>query len=251
MRPTVLNPLFAETASLKGIGPKLAALIGRVAGPNVVDVLFLRPASLIDRRTRPMIANAPLGEIVTLDVEIGAHDPPKRPRQPYRVACSDESGHLTLTFFKPRPDFLEKALPVGGRRLISGRIDSYSGALQMTHPDYIVDPQNPLAMPLIEPVYPLTAGLTNSVMRRATQAALGRTPDLPEWLDPAFKRAQNWPSWRVALLSLHTPQSPADLDSSAPARRRLAYDELLANQLALALVRASHAGLTGLSLIHI
>lgn len=239
MRPSLLNPLFADVTSLKGVGPRLAALVTKAAGPRVVDVLFTRPHGVTDRSSRPKIAEAAVGMVATMKVRVDKHHPPAVKRLPYKVICSDDTGFITLIFFHARPDYLAKMLPEGTTRLISGRIDDYSGARQMTHPDYIVDPAVEGGLPLFEPVYPLTAGLPPSVMRKAAQGALERTPVLPEWQDEAWRAKNRFPSWNEAIRAVHAPQSTIDLSPTAPALARLAYDELLANQLALALIRSA------------
>ena len=238
MRPSVLNPLFADITVFPGVGPKLAALIGRVAGPRVVDLILTPPIGVIDRSARPRIAEAALGRLATLDLVVDRHHPPPKGRRlPYRVICSDETGFVTLVFFHARADYLQKALPEGARRLVSGKIEDFNGALQITHPDYIADPEKPGDMPLFEAVYPLTAGLTANVMRKAAANALAQAPALPEWQEPAWLKAHGWSGWNDALAALHGPQKLDDLALTAPARLRLAYDEMLSNQLALLLVR--------------
>jgi ATP-dependent DNA helicase RecG len=172
---------------------------------------------------------------VTLTLTVEAHFPPGSSRLPYRVRCADETGFVTLIFFHARGDWLEKALPVGAVRVVSGKLEAYNSQLQMNHPDHIGVPgEVELA---IEPVYGLTAGLSLKMMRKAVQAALTRVPRLPEWQDPTLLQRQAWPGWNDALTALHNPSSPEDLAPERPARRRLAYDELLADQLALALIR--------------
>ena len=239
MRPSILNSLFADVTALPKIGPKLGALLGKVAGSRVIDVLLTPPVSLIDRSNRPKIAEARNGDRVTLLVTVDSHEPPPVRRRPYRVICSDATGFVTLIFFHAKADYLEKTLPVGASRLISGVIEEYGGGRQMTHPEYVVDPATPEALPLHEPVYPLTAGLSQPVFLRASRGALARAPDLPEWQDQAWLKKNDWPSWRDALNRLHNPTSDSDLSMTALARQRLAYDELLSNQLALALIRAT------------
>jgi ATP-dependent DNA helicase RecG len=247
MRPAILNPLFADVTALKGVGPRLAALIEKAAGPQVVDVLLTRPHGLIDRSRRPKVAEAEIGSLATLEVTIDSHHPSPIVNRPYRVICSDATGYLTLIFFNPRTDFLTRSLPVGARRIVSGRIDNYNGARQIAHPDHIVDPQGADALPLFEPVYPLTAGLPASVMRKAAQGALAKSPELPEWQDVAWLRKNAFPAWLAALKAVHSPNTAADLSPNAKAMQRLAYDELLANQLALALIRKARRKAAGRS----
>lgn len=248
MRPSILNPLFADVTVLPGVGPKLAALIARAAGPRVVDLLFTAPVSAIDRSRRVQIAEAAPGETETLSITVDSHDaPPKGRRLPYKVICSDETGFITLVFFHARADYLEKVLPPGETRLISGKVEDYRGARQMSHPDFIVDPQKE-DIPPFEPVYPLTTGLTAAVMRKAAANAVARAPELPEWQDNAFRTKMEWPAWKDAVKTLHAPQGPSECSLSAPVRQRLAYDELLANQLALLLVRRARVRGAGRSI---
>lgn len=237
MRPEILFPLFAPAHTLPGIGPRLEKLLERIAGPKVVDLLWHLPTGLIDRRSRPKIAEARDGEIATMEVTVGLHVPPRTKRLPYRIHVSDETGEMQLVFFNARPDYLMRILPEGARRIISGRIELYQGAPQMTHPDHIVGPDELAEMPLLEPIYPLTAGLPLKVVQKATRGALTLPPDLPEWQDDSWMKENCWQGWRASLIAAHEPQSAADLAPDAPARARLAYDELLANQLALGLVR--------------
>ena len=247
MRPEILNPLFAPVTALPGVGRRLAAPLGRLAGPRVVDLLWHLPSAVIDRRFSPKVAEAPDGAIATVTVTVIEHRPPYNPRQPYRVMCQDDSGDIALVFFHAKPDYLRRILPPGEVRVVSGRIDHFAGAVQMTHPDHVVTPAEASTLPRIEPVYPLTEGITPRPLAKAIAAALARAPELPEWLDPAFKRERGWPDWRAAVAAAHAPASVADLAPETPARQRLAFDELLANQLALALVR-QHLRRTGRAL---
>ncbi|MGB6085529.1 ATP-dependent DNA helicase RecG [Parvibaculum sp.] len=237
MRPEILFPLFAPAHTLPGIGPRLEKLLERIAGPKVVDLLWHLPVGLIDRRSRPKITETRDGEIASMEVTVGLHVPPRTKRLPYRIHVSDETGEMQLVFFNARPDYLMRVLPEGARRIISGRIEFYQGAPQMTHPDHIVGPDELADMPLLEPIYPLTAGLPLKAVQKALRGALILPPELPEWQDDAWLKANRWQGWRASLMAAHEPQSAADLSPEAPARARLAYDELLANQLALGLVR--------------
>ncbi|PPR24199.1 MAG: ATP-dependent DNA helicase RecG [Alphaproteobacteria bacterium MarineAlpha10_Bin2] len=239
MRPDILNPLFAPVNTLPGVGPRIAKAIEHCAGPLVVDLLWHLPSGLIDRRFSPTIAAAPAGVIVTLKVRVESHHKPAVRRLPYKVRCSDESGELTLVFFHAREKYLLENLPVGEIRVISGRTERYGDEIQLVHPDHIAPEDEIENILSVEPVYPLTAGLNLKPLSKAIQAALERTPELPEWCDPAYLARQDWPPWNTALLAAHHPDSEADLEANTKVRERLAYDELLANQMALALLRAS------------
>ena len=238
MRPQLLFPLFAPVTSLAGVGPRIAALIERVAGGRVVDLLWHLPTGLIDRRYTPLIAEARAGAVATLTVTVDQHITPRNRRQPYKVLCFDESGSIALVFFHARPDYLLRNLPVGERRIVSGTIENFGREVQMTHPDHIGTLDESQKLAAVEPVYALTAGLSLRVLGKATGEALARAPELAEWIEPNTLARSGWKSWHEALIEAHAPEDEAALDPSAPARQRLAYDELLANQLALALVRA-------------
>ena len=244
MRPDVLSPLFASLTSLPGVGPKLeilyAKLLGREA-PRVVDLLFHLPSGAIDRRARPKLNEVQPGQVVTVAITVLEHrpSPPNRPRAPYRVVTGDDTdATLTLTFFHARKDYLEKLLPVGEKRYVSGAAEIYDDMLQMVHPDRVVDEKGFADLPLVEPVYPLTEGLALGNVRRAMEGAVARLPDLPEWQDEAWLSRERFPGFASALRHLHRPAEPHDILPESLSWTRLAYDELLAGQLALALVRA-------------
>jgi ATP-dependent DNA helicase RecG len=234
MRPEILFPLFGPVGSLKGVGARVAPLLERVAGPRVRDLVFLPPQGLVHRR-RTSVRNAVEGEVQTLTVRIEAHTRPSRPGQPWRIRAHDDTGAVILTYFKTfGPQLLERH-PIGAVRVVSGRVErDRLGALQIVHPDYLLPPDREAEIPDAETVYPATAGLLSRGVRRFVAAALERAPVLPEWLDPAWIQRQGWPAWRQALEALHAPGSEADLALQTPHRRRLAFDELLAHQMALA-----------------
>jgi len=238
VRPEVLFPLFLPVTALPGIGPRLAKLFESLCGPHVVDLCWHLPSGLIDRRYSPKLSQAEPGRIATLVLTVGAHRPPHNPRQPYRVPCHDETGSIDLVFFHPRADYLAKVLPEGEVRVASGKVELFQDRLQMTHPDHIGSRADLSELQSVEPVYPLTAGLSLKVVGKAVRAAVARAPELAEWSDPALITRAGWDPWHVSLAKVHQPGSFDDLSPLAPARGRLAYDELLANQLALSLVRA-------------
>lgn len=236
-RPAELNPFFTQTTTLKGVGPRVAEALGRAMGKRIKDLLLTPPTGLIDRSYRPKIADAKTDEIATFSVTVGRHMEPSNRNRPYRIRVFDETGDMTLTFFKARADYLKRVLPEGTQRIISGKTEVFNAELQMTHPDYMLAPENAADMRLYETLYPLSAGLSQKVAGKAVMGALQKIPTLPEWLDTAMATQQDWPSFHEAVLRLHAPEHPMDVKVDAPPRRRLAYDELFAKQLAMALIR--------------
>ncbi|TLP49113.1 ATP-dependent DNA helicase RecG [Cohaesibacter sp. CAU 1516] len=246
MRPSHLNSYFASLMSLKGVGPKIAQAFAKLLRGDVllearrIDLLLHMPVGVIDRSLQSDLATAPEGAIVTVKVTIDKHLPPPRNnrRVPYRILAHDETDDLTLTYFHAKGGYLEKQLPVGEMRYISGRLERFNGGPQITHPDHVVSEADFATMPLLEPVYPLTAGLSGKVLHKAVQASLDDLESLPEWQDQALMDREKWMPFDEALRRVHLPHDLADLEETSPVRKRLAYDECLANQLALALVRS-------------
>ena len=237
-RPPEIFQLFAATTSLAGVGAKLASVLEKRVGSYVIDVLRHLPIGLIDRRQRPALDAVVDGSMATIEILVIKHDrPPRGTRRPYRVFCQNDTGELELVFFHAHNDYIAKQLPIGERRIVSGRVELFQGRVQMAHPDHIVVPEHSASMPLLEPVYPLTAGLTPKILRRTIADALKRIPDLPEWIPAPIIAEHNWPNFADAVRAVHAPQSETDLLPTSPARARLAFDELLANQLALSMVR--------------
>jgi ATP-dependent DNA helicase RecG len=244
MRPALLNPLFASVTTLAGVGPKqeklLRYLLGRDHTPRLVDLLLHLPASVIDRRAQPKIRDAAQGAVVTLEVTVDRHRPPspRNPRAPFLVYASDDTGDVVLTFFRAKPGYVEKLLPVGAKRYVSGTLQMYDGIPQIVHPDRVVDEAGFAKLSGIDPVYPLTEGLALGSLRRAVAQALQKLPSLPEWISPEVIRRCKFPDIAEALTRVHVPVELTDILPEGPFWSRLAFDELLAGQLALALVRA-------------
>ena len=244
-RPASLFPLFASVTTLPGIGARLGAIMEKRIGATVIDVLRHAPVGLIDRRARPALDDVQSGQLITIEVLITKHDiSPRHISRPSRIQAENETGEVELVFFKADARFLERTLPLGERRIISGTAELYQGRVQMAHPDYILSPAELAQLPLIEPIYPLSAGLKAKTLRKAIQAALPKLVAQTEWIDTALLKQKNWPDFATAMNALHHPQTPDDLAPSHQARERLAFDELFANQLALALIRRE-TSLTG------
>src|ERR1700680_3494947 len=244
MRPALLNPLFAPVTSLSGVGPKqdklFRYLLGRDETPRLVDLLLHLPASVIDRRARPKIRDAVPGTVVTLEVTVERHRPTpgRNPRAPHLVYASDDTGDVVLTYFRSAPGYVEKLLPVGAKRFVSGTLQMFDGIPQIVHPDRVVDEAGFAKLSGIDPVYPLTEDLALGSLRRAMAQALQKLPALPEWISPDVIRRCKFPEITEALNRVHVPVELTDILRDGPFWSRLALAGLPAGQLALALVRA-------------
>ncbi|AGT09296.1 ATP-dependent DNA helicase RecG [Paracoccus aminophilus] len=235
-RPPSLFPLFAGIETLPGVGPKVAESFAQMGVTRPRDLIFTLPHSGIRRRRIMHLSEAHPPEIVTVAVTVERHIQPTGKGRPWRVICSDGKADLTLVFFHPRKDWIEGQLPLGARRVVSGKIELFDGQAQMVHPDHLGVGAEDLP-PDFEPVYPLSGRLTQKVVQKAVQGALARVPEVAEWADPALLLREGWPGFNAALSAAHEPQGPEGLFPADPARARLAYDELFAHQLTLALVR--------------
>jgi len=237
-RPEVLFPLFAGLETLEGVGPKTARALAGLGVERPKDLLFVLPHSGVDRARRTSIREVLPPAVVTVEVEVGAHVPPRTRGKPYRITVRDALQEFQLVYFHARGDALQRLLPPGARRIVSGRVELFDGVAQIVHPDHVLAPEDAADLPAYEPVYPLAAGLTQRQVAKAAQAAVARAPHLAEWIDGPLKLREGWPDWHVALADAHAPRSAGDIAATAPNRLRLAYDELFAHQVTLALARA-------------
>jgi ATP-dependent DNA helicase RecG len=260
--PSAVSPassndgLFAPLKGLKGLGPRGEELLIKLLAkpltpPRVIDLLWHLPSGYVDRRLCPSVLDAAPGSIATVVVTAVRHQaPPKSAaRAPLKVVCEDESGTLDILFFHGDRSAIKRLLPLNEPRLVSGRVEKYGSRLQMAHPDYILTASERARLPAIEPIYPLTLGLTQKLLHRVIGDALGGLPDFPEWLDASLVEAESWPSLAQALQLFHRPQSAADTVLWAKARERLGFDEVFSAQLAIALVRRGYRQLAGRSLV--
>ncbi|MBV9910305.1 MAG: DEAD/DEAH box helicase, partial [Hyphomicrobiales bacterium] len=244
MRPSALDPLFAPASALAGIGPKNAKLFNRLLdkpqGARVVDILFHLPQATVDRRARPKIRDAVPGTIVTIEAKVTEHrgPPNARSRAPFKVLVEDDTGDVELVFFLANHEWVRSRLPIGATRWISGKLELWDGRRQMVHPDRVMNAEELDRLPSVEPVYGLTEGLYQRGVAHAAEGALKRLPPMPEWISAKTLSDLKLPSFSQALVAMHRPETPEDVDPASAAATRLAYDELLANQLALLLMRA-------------
>jgi len=244
-RPFQLDPLFRSVTTLPGVGSRNAVLLQKLTGgEKILDMLWHLPIDCVDRRFSPVIKDAPHGKIATISVQVDTHSPNARKSQPYRVKCRDETGTLSLVFFRAHKDWIQKSLPQGAHVVVSGKVEYFQGHPQIVHPD-IVQAKNRASLKAIEPIYPLTQGLSNKLLRKSMAGALGFVPTLGEWLEPTYLAQRRWLPWNEAITAIHTPKDESALLPDHPARMRLAYDELLANQLTLALVRYRQRKING------
>lgn len=253
MRPAQLFPWFAPVDRLKYVGPSTKEMLARLLRPTraveeaetrppvMRDLLFHLPVDVLDRRIITKLSDIKPGRYTSLDVEILEHVPPPRIRRkiPYRVVAQDDTGIVILIYYHVKDDYLTRSLPVGTRRIICGTVGMVDGQPTISHPDITAPIEKAAQVLKLAPIYPLTAGLSQRVLHKAIEQATTSMKPLPEWLDGAFLQQRGLRSFSDAIRSLHHPQDASDVAPDGTIRTRLAYDELLANQLALNLARRS------------
>ncbi|MBL1422131.1 MAG: ATP-dependent DNA helicase RecG [Alphaproteobacteria bacterium] len=255
MRPEILNYFFKPVTSLKGVGPKVAQNITRLLGRHIepnqsaryVDLLFHLPLGYKDRREQPKVEQLIPEQYATIKLQIGKHMVPPRHnnRIPYRIICHDDTGEITLSYFRARGDYLKTSLPEGEVRYVGGKVEEYNGKLQINHPDFTADEEEMKTLPLFEPVYPMTAGLAGKTLRKSITQLIEQLPSLPEWLDKPLIDREKWPTFNEAIVGLHQADLPEIIVGNSPHRQRIAFDEIFANQLALALTRKHVVAISG------
>ncbi|MCT4558004.1 MAG: ATP-dependent DNA helicase RecG [Pelagimonas sp.] len=246
-RPETLWPFFADLTGLAGIGPKTAQALATTGVETPRDLLFTLPYSGIDRALRPSVQGADLPGTVTVQITVVSHRPSRNRGGAYRIDVDDSQTRFQLVFFHGRSDYLNRVLPVGCTRIVSGRVELFDGMAQMVHPDHILALEDAQSLPGFEPVYPLTGGVTQKTMVKAMRDALTRLPVLDEWIDPTQIATADWPTWNDAMIAAHAPENIGDLAVTSPVRMRLAYDELMSHQLTLALARADRRKAAGVA----
>ena len=253
MRPTILDPLFQDISALQGIGPKLTTAFAKLCGTRMVDIVTHIPREALVRHRVEDLKSVTEGQNIIIAVDIVSHTMPARRGQPFRATCDNNGTPLTLVFFNGSAKYWSEQLPKGTTRVIAGRVEIFNETLQIVHPDTVIavpdDDSDPLShagkILDVEPLYPLSAGITHKTVHKAVEQALDKIPDLPEWIDAELVKREKWLGWRDTLHRIHTPENPLDLQIQSPYRRRLAYDEFLANQLALSIIRHKRTKLRG------
>jgi ATP-dependent DNA helicase RecG len=242
LRPEILNPLFAEAESLPGVGPQVAKQLKRLGVARVIDLIYHLPTGVIERIRTPAATAALLGRNVILEVKPYQTRENRSGRGPMRVFAADSDGNtISLVYFN-NPGWAKRSLPMDEVRIVSGKLEQYGDEWQIIHPE-VAEPGKGPEPVIREPVYPLTEGMTNRRMRELALLAVERAPDLPEWIEPSLAAREAWRPWRAAVAEAHQDPYAAD------ARRRLAYDEIFANQLALLLLRQSARRKRGVPLV--
>ena len=238
-----LDFLLSPLSILRGFGEKTILMYKKLLiskrlfdqnkEPRILDLLYHKPDRVQYRKENPDLRTVQDGDLITINVVVDFYEKPQKRSQPHRIRCYNETGFITVVYYNTFPDFISKNFVVGKTVRISGKVERFNNELQMSHPDYI----NNFNIPSVEQIYPLTAGLSNKVLRQTIQNILTRIPNFPEWLDNNFLFQHQWKSWKESMLSMHNANNDSELSENSPYIERLSFDEILANQIALCIIR--------------
>ena len=237
MRPEFLNSIFKNISTLPGIGPKLETIFNKLSINKIVHMFWHIPYNIIKRDMHENINDLYINSIITIKVNIIEHQPSRFKRQPYKVKCNCNDISIDLVFFNAKHPFIKSSLPIGEKRFISGKLEHFRSSYQIVHPTHIIKTDNINELKSIEPIYGLTAGLSQKIYIKTIEQSLKFIPILDEWIDKDTIKKHSFNNWKDSILSIHNPSSKEDLLYSNKNRRRLAYDELLAHQLTIAIIR--------------
>ena len=241
------HQIFSNLQNLPDVGEKLAQFLSKlVGGKRIIDLLYHQPSHTLQKHFLPPLYQVKSKEIIIAKVKVESHIKPTKSSQPFRVLCFAPSGYLTLIFFKTFPNYIEKNFAIGAEIAVSGVVEKFNDGLQISHPDYVVPATMVDKIPKTEVVYPLIANFSQKFVRWKIAAALEKVDDLPEWINAEFLKQQNWPSWKQAILTLHNPTDEA---TNNKARKRLAFDELFASQIANLIAKKHLKNKSGTALI--
>lgn len=239
-RPEILFPLFGQLTQFTGIGPKIAINLSKLNINSPRDLLFTLPHSLLIRNKIETVLDAINNDIIIIEIIVDEHLENQQKNRPYKINVSDAKASFQLVFFHARKNWLWDLFPIGEKVLISGKLEYFDGKAQITHPDYVFKPGNEEQIPTLEPIYSLSAGVTQKTLSKATRQALNLLPMINEWISPSIINKFAWPTWVNALKDAHEPKSINHITFDSPNRLRLAYDEMLAHQLTLAIARENY-----------
>ena len=245
MRPEILNYLFSPLSIIRGIGEKKISdytrlLMNSTRGlyeekkPKIIDLLFYLPERILERKIVDNLFNIEPGTFVIAKVKVLNHYEPTKKNFPYQINCLLGAQIINIVYYKYYEQYLKNKFIEGRELIISGKFEKYMDQYQIVHPDYITNNINDIQK--FEPIYPLTYNIYNKNIIDNINIILRNTPDLPEWLDKEILLKHNWKSWKESLIKLHSPDLNYDLGDNRYIKR-LAFDELLAERLALTLVK--------------
>ena len=244
-RPENIFQLFSSLLNIDGVGEKKLKLLEKKIGPYIINLLFYLPIKSINRFQNTSLKNINHGEIITCEVEIIEVNIPNynfRKRNNISKIVTfgineEKSIRLDIIYFGQNTQYLKNIYKVGNRILISGKFESYNGLGQVVHPDYVVSNNTSHEIPKIEPVYPLFHGVNQKFIFKIINQSIKKIPDVTEWLSDGVIEKYKFENWQTSITKIHNPENIKDAELNSIYRKRLAFDELVANQISMLLIK--------------
>ena len=240
MRPEKIKSIYSSISELPGVGPKIENLFNRMGIFRNLHFLWHIPYNVIKRQKHLNIHEAEINSLVTLKIKVLRHKPSRFKRQPYKINCICGETPIDIVYFYARHPVMRATLPVGKEKYVSGKLEYFRNNFQITHPSHIIDAEQIKSLKDIEPVYSLTSGLSQRIVLKYLDKILNSLPKFDEWIEKKILKKYSFENWNKSINSIHNPKNSEDLINNNIFRRRLAYDELLAHQLAISIIRNSN-----------
>ena len=240
IRPQFLFPLFGSLENLKGIGSKTVLNLKKIGIYKPLDFLYSFPTNLKTRVFANTVSDLNVNKVVIIKIKIIKHNF-KYFKGPLNIEVTDGLKKINLIFFNAKNDWIKKNFPIEQERIISGKLEKYKNQFQIIHPDYIEKIFDIDKIPVIEPIYSLTKGISQKVFLNSVNQILQLISEEIsncEWINKKRLKEMNWTDFKNSLKKIHNPKTNEDISLNSNYRLRLAYDELLSHQLSLVIARS-------------
>ena len=244
-RPDNIFSLFASLNNLNGVGEKKLKLLEKKIGPYLINLLFYLPLGSIDRFKNTSLKTIQHNEIITCELEVlEVNIPPYNYRKKVNVSkiitfgLNNESNvRLDIIYFGQNTQYLKNIYQVGKKIIVSGKFESFNGLGQIVHPDYVFPIKDKYKIPKIENIYSLFEGVNQKFISKILKESLKKIPEIPEWLSQRTLKDYQFVDWKTSINKLHSPDDISNNQLDSIFRKRLALDELIANQLSMLMLK--------------
>ena len=223
--------IFSEVNSLKGVGLQLSKYLKKKRIEKIKDIVLNLPYSDTDRSKIYKVKELEVGKIQSIKVLVKKLNFPRIRNLPNKIICEDETGKIDIVYFNSREGYLRKLFPLNEWVIISGKINYFNKKYQITNPDYVTTLDNQDYVIKNIPKYNLTKGINEKKYRDISEQVINNLPTVADWLDIKFIKENKLIEWNQGIKRLHNSKDAKNNQSHS--YRRLVFDELCANFLAL------------------
>ena len=244
-RPNNIFSLFSSLKSINGVGEKKIKILEKKIGPYLINLLFYLPLRSVNRFEYTSLKTIKHNEIITCELEVvEINIPPFNYRKKVNVSKiitfglnNEKNVRLDIIYFGRNTQYLKNIYQLGKKLIVSGKFESFNGLGQIVHPDYVLPIKDKNKIPKIENVYSLFEGVNQKFISKIIIESLDKIPDIPEWLSEKTVKENQFVSWKTSIKKIHVPDDIYDNDLNNIYRRRLALDELIANQISMKMLK--------------